>query len=65
MLLLYLLLLQFNEPSGVAVNSSGDILYIADTNNHVIKVIDAINGSITKVKEKKNVLIDTRGKYTS
>ncbi|XP_076678461.1 NHL repeat-containing protein 2 isoform X2 [Andrena cerasifolii] len=31
----------FDEPSGIAIGSSGpDLLYVADTNNHVVKVID-------------------------
>lgn len=33
--------LQFDEPSGIAIGSNGlDLLYVADTNNHVVKVID-------------------------
>lgn len=33
-------LFQFNEPSGLAVSQNGDILYIADTNNHSIKTLN-------------------------
>ncbi|XP_039631915.1 NHL repeat-containing protein 2 isoform X2 [Polypterus senegalus] len=30
----------FNEPGGLAVNENGTLLYITDTNNHQIKVLD-------------------------
>uniref|UniRef100_A0A8C4XCE4 NHL repeat-containing protein 2 n=1 Tax=Erpetoichthys calabaricus TaxID=27687 RepID=A0A8C4XCE4_ERPCA len=30
----------FNEPGGLAVNENGTLLYIADTNNHQIKILD-------------------------
>lgn len=35
---------QFNEPSGLAF--LGDILYIADANNHQIRVIDTKSGTV-------------------
>lgn len=31
---------KFNEPSGISVSSDGKYLYIADTNNHSIKVLN-------------------------
>ncbi|XP_055855669.1 NHL repeat-containing protein 2 [Episyrphus balteatus] len=33
-------LFQFNEPGGLCVGSSGKLLYIADTNNHTIQIVD-------------------------
>lgn len=30
----------FNEPGGLCVEENGHLLYIADTNNHQIKVLD-------------------------
>lgn len=30
----------FNEPGGLCVGESGRLLYVADTNNHQIKVMD-------------------------
>ncbi len=35
---------QFNEPGGLAV--AGDRLYVADTNNHAIRVIDLNEGKV-------------------
>ncbi|XP_055906089.1 NHL repeat-containing protein 2 [Eupeodes corollae] len=33
-------LFQFNEPGGLCVDSTGKMLYIADTNNHTIQIVD-------------------------
>lgn len=41
------ILFQLDEPSGLSVNSNGDILYIADTNNHCIKALN--------LKDLKNI----------
>ncbi|KAJ8365188.1 hypothetical protein SKAU_G00140190 [Synaphobranchus kaupii] len=30
----------FNEPGGLCVGESGNVLYVADTNNHRIKILD-------------------------
>lgn len=30
----------FNEPGGLCVGDGGRLLYVADTNNHQIKVVD-------------------------
>ncbi|XP_043568727.1 NHL repeat-containing protein 2 isoform X1 [Chiloscyllium plagiosum] len=30
----------FNEPGGVCVGEHGDVLYVVDTNNHKVKVLD-------------------------
>lgn len=30
----------FNEPGGLCVEGNGRLLYVADTNNHQIKVLD-------------------------
>ncbi|XP_070608773.1 NHL repeat-containing protein 2 isoform X2 [Erythrolamprus reginae] len=37
----------FNEPGGLCVEDGGQFLYIADTNNHQIKVIDLETRSIS------------------
>ncbi|XP_011498038.1 PREDICTED: NHL repeat-containing protein 2 [Ceratosolen solmsi marchali] len=34
---------QFDEPSGLALNKNGNVLYVTDTNNHCIKAIDLSN----------------------
>ncbi|KAL0179324.1 hypothetical protein M9458_024766, partial [Cirrhinus mrigala] len=30
----------FNEPGGLCLGEGGKLLYVADTNNHCIKVLD-------------------------
>lgn len=47
----------FNEPGGLSI--SGDKLYIADTNNHVIRVADINSGDVTTL-----VLVDREGLLT-
>lgn len=44
---------QFNEPSGLAVSPDGNILYVADTNNHALKIIDLKNEKISTVSVSK------------
>ncbi|CAG0928150.1 partial Serine/threonine-protein kinase PknD, partial [Planctomycetaceae bacterium] len=41
-------LARLNEPSGVAVDAAGN-LYIADSNNHRIRRVDAVTGFITTI----------------
>lgn len=43
------LVFQFNEPSGLAVSPDGNILYVADTNNHALKAIDLKNKKVSIV----------------
>ena len=38
----------FNEPAGLAV--AGDRVYVADTNNHAIRVIDAAKDTVTTLE---------------
>ncbi|XP_052747267.1 NHL repeat-containing protein 2 isoform X2 [Bicyclus anynana] len=33
---------KFNEPSGLAITSDGKYLYVADTNNHCIKILNLV-----------------------
>jgi DNA-binding beta-propeller fold protein YncE len=40
---------RFHEPQGMAVDASGDTLYVADTGNHAIRAIDLISGEVTTV----------------
>jgi len=44
----------FDEPGGLSI--AGDKLYIADTNNHVIRVADLVTGHVTTL-----VMIDPNG----
>jgi len=39
---------QFDEPAGIAVG--GDVIYVADTNNHAIRAIDVKTGKVTTLK---------------
>jgi sugar lactone lactonase YvrE len=36
---------RFNTPLGVAVNAAGTLVYVADTGNHTIRVIDLTGGT--------------------
>ncbi len=36
---------RFDEPEGVAVAPGGDLLFVADTNNHAIRITDLREGS--------------------
>lgn len=38
----------FNEPGGLAVG--GDMLYVADTNNHAIRVLDLKKGTVSTLR---------------
>ncbi len=40
---------QINEPGGVCVHPGGKLLYIADTNNHSIKVFDIQENTLSEV----------------
>lgn len=51
------ILFQFDEPSGLAVSHSGDILYVADTNNHCIKAIQLSDVEKIHVVSKINFII--------
>ncbi|CAJ1081025.1 NHL repeat-containing protein 2 [Xyrichtys novacula] len=37
----------FNEPGGLCVGDSGKLLYVADTNNHQIKVLDLTSKTVS------------------
>ncbi|KAM6964281.1 NHL repeat-containing protein 2 [Tautogolabrus adspersus] len=37
----------FNEPGGICVGDSGKLLYVADTNNHQIKVLDLASKTVS------------------
>lgn len=40
----------FNEPGGVCVGSGGKLLYVADTNNHQVKVLDLASETVSLVR---------------
>ncbi|XP_054625400.1 NHL repeat-containing protein 2 [Dunckerocampus dactyliophorus] len=37
----------FNEPGGICVGTGGKLLYVADTNNHLIKVLDLYSKTVS------------------
>lgn len=39
----------FNEPGGICAGGSGRLLYVADTNNHQIKVLDLASNTVSLV----------------
>ena len=45
----------FSEPGGLCL--SGDKLYVADTNNHCIRVMDLHNNTVTLVSNKSLLLL--------
>lgn len=40
----------FNEPGGICVGDGGKLLYVADTNNHQIKVLDLESKTVSLVR---------------
>ena len=40
---------QLNEPGGLCISADGTQLYVADTNNHCLKVVSLKNGTAEKV----------------
>ncbi|OXA50455.1 NHL repeat-containing protein 2 [Folsomia candida] len=43
---------KFNEPGGICISDNGEILYVADTNNHAIKSINLQSKSVTNIPFK-------------
>lgn len=39
----------FNEPGGLCIGENGQLLYVADTNNHQIKVLDLETKTVSVV----------------
>ena len=39
----------FNEPGGLCIGENGELLYVADTNNHQIKVLDLETKTVSVV----------------
>ena len=54
---------RFNKPSGVAVDSSGNV-YVADRSNHLIRRID-LSGNVTTLAGKAGSAGSTNGQGTS
>ncbi|OAM87271.1 hypothetical protein AW736_23745 [Termitidicoccus mucosus] len=52
---------QFNSPAGVAVDVTGSYLYVADTGNHVIRLIDLSGGVVSTFAGQMGVAGDADG----
>lgn len=39
----------FNEPAGICIDGGGKLLYVADTNNHRIAVLDLDSRTVSPV----------------
>lgn len=46
----------FNEPGGLSVEEGGCLLYVADTNNHQIKVLDLETQIVSLVSHRSKTL---------
>ena len=40
---------QFSEPGGLSLGRGGSVLYVADTNNHCIRVMDLKERTVSQV----------------
>lgn len=40
----------FNEPGGICVGDDGNLLYVADTNNHQVKVLNQASKTVSLVR---------------
>lgn len=49
---------QFDEPGGLCVSPDGQFLYVADTNNHAIRVIDLKTKTVSQVWSPWTVCVD-------
>ncbi|KAI6646689.1 NHL repeat-containing protein 2 [Oopsacas minuta] len=52
---------QFYEPSGLALDSVRQILYVADTNNHTVRAIDLIAGNVSTLSLENTVYSKLEG----
>lgn len=50
----------FNEPGGLCIGENGQLLYVADTNNHQIKVLDLETKTVSvfPVFRSENAVVD-------
>ena len=49
---------KFNEPGGICVSADGQQLYVADTNNHVVRIIELESKKVTKVRNHSQQFFD-------
>lgn len=50
----------FNEPGGLCVGEGGRVLYVADTNNHHLKVLDLDTKTVSLVRgvcDRKSMIV--------
>ena len=51
--------IQFDEPGGLCVSPDGETLYVADTNNHAIRVIDLKTKKASQVRVQLQNIIQS------
>ena len=49
---------QFDEPGGLCVSPDGQLLYVADTNNHAIRVIDLKTKTASQVCSPRTMYVE-------
>lgn len=42
---------QFSEPGGLCIDPEGKTLFVADSNNHMIRVLDLEQCEVTQVRQ--------------
>lgn len=52
---------QFNDPTGVALDATGKILYVSDYGNHTIRIIDLASGAVVTLAGQAGVCGATDG----
>lgn len=57
----------FNEPGGLCLNPTGEFLYVANTNNHSIEIVDlkAMATKSMKISFKPNLIPETKSNAQS
>lgn len=53
----------FNEPGGLCIEEKGRLLYVADTNNHQIKILDLETKIVSLVSIKLYKAFQGQGNY--
>ena len=52
---------QFDNPQGIALDAAYDVLYVADTDNHLIRRVDLASGEVTTILGTGAQVYDARG----
>ena len=55
---------QFSEPGGLCLDPTGETLFVADTNNHAIRVLNLDQRTVSQVQDITMNIISTMGCQT-